>query len=164
MNKKLQEMMSFLEKAIWVVLSLSLVALLVLVSAQVVARVFRISSIAPPDEVVSLFFIVITYMGAVVLAHENSHLQIDFIDTLFVKNQKGKNVLSLIQNLLNVAFLIILLYSSLSLFGNARMRTSPMLHLPQQLWYFPLVLSSALMLLSYLLKVIKSIKILVEKK
>ena len=67
-------------KALYILIQSSIVILLVLLSAQVIARYFRIQALAPQDEIINLFFAWFVFIGIALLFREDGHLRVEFVD------------------------------------------------------------------------------------
>lgn len=88
--------------------------LIVLVSAQVLIRVFSLPVTATWTEPISRFlFIVGTYFGAAVASRNNEHVRLTLVrEKLLAGNERAKRALDAITGVIIVAFLLVALYAS----------------------------------------------------
>lgn len=88
--------------------------LIVLVSAQVLIRVFSLPITATWTEPISRFlFIVGTYFGAAIASRNDEHVRLTLVrEKLLAGNEKAKQALDVITGVIVVAFLLIALFAS----------------------------------------------------
>ena len=129
------------------VISLCLVALVVLLFGQIVGRQFRQEWMAPPDEIVTLFFTWLVFIGAAVLERDAKHLRVELLDGWLRKRPRLAKLHSVVTDLLVLGFLIVTIRSGLALYQLAGLKTSPTLQWSQQAWYLPLPICGCLMAL-----------------
>lgn len=88
--------------------------LIVLVSVQVLIRVFSLPITATWTEPISRFlFIVGTYFGAAVASRNDEHVRLTLVrEKLLAGNEKAKQVLDVVTGMIIVAFLLIALVAS----------------------------------------------------
>ena len=132
-------------KILWTIVIFSLIGLIVLVTCQVLARIQIFRFLAPPDEIVTLLFVWMTYFGSIILFGEKSHLRVEFLELYL--HGKWKIGCYILQDVVTMITLLLLTYSGIQLFMGSHMRTSPMLHWSQGIWYFALVFSFCVMTL-----------------
>lgn len=145
-------MIAKLEKTLYQFLvfftELLVLALVFLVACQILSRQLGVSWLAPPDEIVTLFFAWLAFIGAALMVRDNGHLRAGVFDDFLKKRPQLKKPYLILINLLLLVFEVVMFHSSLTLFELGTMKTSPMLHWPESIWYFP-VMASAFLMLSY---------------
>ncbi len=145
-------MIAKLEKKLYqflvVFTELLVLALVLLVAGQILSRQLEVRWLAPPDEVVTLFFAWLAFIGAALMVRDNGHLRAGVFDDYLEKNPQFKKPYLILINLLLLVFEVVMFRSSLTLYELGTIKTSPMLHWPESIWYFP-VLASALLMLIY---------------
>lgn len=162
MIKQLAKIDEALNRVLFTLVQISLVVLLVLLSAQVSARYFRIQAIAPQDEIINLFFAWFVFTGIALLFREDGHLRVEFVDDFLSTRKTLKAFYQLFSILMRGVFIVVLFSSSLNLYVTSGPRTSPMLHLPQRLWYGAILFSAVLMSVHGIVKIIIQIKVVIE--
>jgi TRAP-type C4-dicarboxylate transport system permease small subunit len=163
MIKQLAKIDEALNKTLFVLVEISLVVLLILLSAQVSARYFRIQALAPQDEIINLFFAWFVFVGIALLFREDGHLRVEFVDDFLSSRGTLLAFYQLFSLLVRGVFIAVLFSSSLNLYLSSGPRTSPMLHLPQRMWYGAILFSAMLMSVHCIVKIIIQIRIVVEK-
>ena len=155
-EKIIYEILSFL-------VSLGIVILLILVTFKIISRYFNIQLLAPPDEIITLVYVWMLFIGSALLVRNiDDHIKIDILDKYLQSHPFIKKVYDILICLLILLFLIVMMKSSLILYEQSGNRSSPMLQLPQRLWYLPLPISSFLMVFYLLIRVGKNIYKLVK--
>ena len=149
-------------KLLFLLIQCSIVILLLLLSAQVIARYFRIQALAPQDEIINLFFAWFVFIGIALLFREDGHLRVEFVDSFLSRRPRLEAFYHLLSILLRGIFIIVLFSSSFSLYITSGPRNSPMLHLPQRLWYGSILVSTILMSVHLVSKAIVQINTLVK--
>ncbi len=144
-------------------ISLSVVILLLFVTAQIVARYFNISILKPPDEITTLTFAWFVFLGSALLVRDNDHLKIELLEGYFAERPRLKSFYKIIVVILMILFIIVMIKSSLTIYERAGSRTSPMLQLPKRIWYSSIVVSGFLMLFYSTLNLILEIYHLCKK-
>lgn len=127
---------------------LLVLGLVLLVAGQILSRQLGVNWLAPPDEIVTLFFAWLAFFGAALMVRDNGHLRAGVFDDYLEKNPRYKKPYLILINLLLLFFEVVMFRSSLTLYELGTVKTSPMLHWPESIWYFP-VLASALLMLFY---------------
>ena len=122
-------------------------ASLLLLTAQILSRHLRMNVLAPPDEIITLLFAWMVFIGAALLVRNNFHLRVELVDLFLQKRTFLQLLYSIVVSLVILFFLFVMTSSGIKLFINSGTRTSPMLQLPQRLWYVVLPLSGVLMIL-----------------
>ncbi|MDX9939704.1 MAG: TRAP transporter small permease subunit [Sphaerochaetaceae bacterium] len=149
-------------KALYILIQGSIVILLVLLSAQVIARYFRIQALAPQDEIINLFFAWFVFIGIALLFREDGHLRVEFVDGFLSTRPRLEAVYHLFSIVLRGIFIAILLSSSFNLYVTSGPRSSPMLHLPQRYWYGSILVASILMSVHCVVKLIVQVDVLIK--
>ena len=156
-EKIIYEVLSFL-------VSLGIVILLILVTFKIISRYFNIQLLAPPDEIIRLVYVWMLFIGSALLVRKiDDHIKIEILDKYLQSHPFIKKVYDILICLLILLFLIVMTKSSLILYEQSGNRSSPMLQLPQRLWYLPLPISSFLMVFYLLIRVGKNIYKLVKQ-
>jgi len=149
-EKIIYEILSFL-------VSLGIVILLILVTFKIISRYFNIQFLAPPDEIITLVYVWMLFIGSALLVRNTDHLKIDILAKYFQRYPFIKKVYDILVCLSILLFLIVMAKSSLILYEQSGNRSSPMLQIPQRLWYLSLVISSFLMIFYLFIRVGKNI-------
>lgn len=139
------------------IVTISVLLLLVMVSLQVLSRFIDLGFFVPQDEIIIFLFAWMVFLGSAILVRKEEHLRVELID-LILKQKRVALFYGVFKDLIVCFFLIVMAYSGVILFLNASSRTSPMLQLPQQLWYFPLPFSAFLMLFYEVVLIFKRIR------
>ena len=156
-EKIIYEILSFL-------VSLGIVIILILVTFKIISRYFSIQLLAPPDEIITLVYVWMLFIGSALLVRNiDDHIKIDLFDKYLQSHPFIKKVYDILVCLLILLFLIVMMKSSLILYEQSGNRSSPMLQLPQRLWYLPLLISSFLMIFYLFIRVGKNIYKLVKQ-
>ncbi len=159
--------MKRLEKMLFAILtavvSSCVVLLLLLLTAQILSRYFRIKILAPPDEIITLIFAWMVFLGSALLVRNNYHLKVELIDLFLQKHSFLRFLYGNIASLLILIFLWVMTSSGIKLFINSGTRMSPMLQLPQRLWYVVLPVSGILMILYTIVQLVNNIITLFKK-
>lgn len=149
-------------KILYFLVESSIVILLALLTAQVMARYFRIQALAPQDEIINLFFAWFVFTGIALLFREDGHLRVEFVDAFLSTHHRMEAVYQLFSILLRGFFIAVLFSSSFNLYITSGPRTSPMLHLPQRWWYGSILVATILMAVHCIVKVIQQVNILIK--
>lgn len=121
-----------------------LVALFVILFANVISRTFQISSLAWFDEIVEALFAYMVFVGAAALWRENEHFRVDWLEG--VLGRRYGPVLRMVSITLSIAFLAIMTDKGLDLTLRSRAVT-PILAVPTAYVYAVIPVSAALMLI-----------------
>jgi len=158
-----------IEKLIYKILSflvsLGILILLILVTFKIVSRYFNLQFLAPYDEIITLVYVWMLFIGSALLVRNaDDHLKTDILDKYLQSHPFIKKVYDILVCLLILFFLIVMAKSSLILNEQSGNRSSPMLQLPQRLWYFSLLISSFLMIFYLLKRLGKNIYKLIKQR
>jgi len=135
--------------------SFFVVVLLILVGAQIVSREFRIVWLAPPDEIITLFFTWLVFIGTGLLQRENEHLRVEVLDQFFFRDPKARVGIELFLGLLVLAFAAVMFYSGITFYRLGAIKISPTLGWSESIWYLPLPISAALIFFYTLVRLIR---------
>lgn len=134
-----------------------LVAILLISSlimfANVVLRYFFNSGFNGTFELVSLFMVAITFIGASLLVLDNEHLSMDAVVTIVPKSIK--KVFAFFSTLLGIAFALILLIYSMRVIDTLSTGLTPVLQLPASIFFLPVAIGSFITILKYILQIIR---------
>lgn len=134
-----------------------LVAILLISSlimfANVVLRYFFNSGFNGTFELVSLFMVAITFIGASLLVLDNEHLSMDAVVTIVPKSIK--KVFAFFSTLLGIAFALILLIYSMRVIDTLSTGLTPVLQLPASIFFLPVAIGSIITILKYILQIIR---------
>ncbi len=158
--KKIDEITT---KLFWLILYVCIGSLLVLLTSQILSRFFSIQVLAPQDEIITLLFAWLVFLGIAVIARENGHLRVEFIDLFIKKNWRNKAIYGMYITLIQGVFLVSLYKSGFKLFVISGERQSPMLHLPQRIWYSSILISVILMLIYCIAEFLKHLISFINK-
>ena len=158
--KKIDTIMS---KVLFTLVQLCVVMLLLLLSAQIISRYFRIQFLSPQDEIINLCFAWFVFIGVALLFREGAHLRVEFVDGFMSRHKKIQIYYKFFVHLCQALFIGVFFSSSLNLYLDSGQRTSPMLHFPQRLWYGSIVCSAILMSLYFVAKFMVDIGNIVDK-
>jgi TRAP-type C4-dicarboxylate transport system permease small subunit len=148
---------------IYVTISVLLLAMLVVtVSAGVVARYFFNSPFDWTEELVTLIFIWISFLGAAVASARHKHVVVDFITARF--SFFGKTLIGIFSNLLTLVFLGMVVIGAVILVPQMLHHASVALNIPRSVYYLAVLASSALIFLVHLTDIIKDVKALLGKE
>lgn len=127
---------------------LSMVLLAVFVMTAVVMRYFFGHSIMQLEELITIFFVIITFFGTAICVRENSHINIPiFIDTLPIHSQKFFCVISSLTGIFVSVITILVSWKWISTVGNTRSVT---LNVPC-MYYYLIVPISFIFVIFYLI-------------
>ena len=135
--------------------SLFVAVLLILVGAQIVSREFRIDWLAPPDEIITLFFTWLVFIGTAILQRENEHLRVELLDPFLLRHPKARAALEIFLGLLVLGFAVVMFYSGLTLYRLGAMKVSPILGWSESIWYLPLPISAVLIFFYTLIRLVR---------
>lgn len=120
--------------------------------------------LTPPDEIITLVYVWMLFIGSALLVRNIDHLKIDILAKYLQSRPFIKKVYDILVCLLILFFLIVMVKSSLILYEQSGNRSSPMLQLPQRLWYLSLLISSFLMGFYLFIRVGKNIYKLLKQR
>lgn len=129
----------------WIAI-LGLVALFVLLFANVIVRTFQIASVAWFDEVVQWLFAWTVFAGAAALWREGEHFKVDILESLLADGRAARFVHKILIELLCLFFLVVMTWKGWELTMRNTALT-PILQMPAMLPYAAMPVSGAIMCL-----------------
>jgi TRAP-type C4-dicarboxylate transport system permease small subunit len=148
---------------IYVTISVLLLAVLVIaVSAGVVARYFFNSPFDWTEELVTLIFIWISFLGAAVASARHKHVVVDFLTAR--ASPFARTLIGVFSDLLTIVFLAMVIIGAVILVPQMLHHASVALNIPRSVYYMAVLASSALIFLVHLSGVIKGVKVLLGKE
>ena len=139
---------------------LLLAALVIVVSAGIVVRYVFNSPFSWTEELVTLFFIWISFLGAAVASARHKHVVVDFLSAKI--SPSAKTVIGIVSDILTMAFLIMVIIGSVILLPQM-FHGSTALNIPKSVYYLAVLVSSALIFLVHLESLIRWILALAGK-
>jgi len=143
---------------------IALVVLLLLITFQIISRYFKLQYLAPPDEIITLVYIWMLFIGAAILVRNMNHISIGLLDNFLKDRPKLKSIYNAVVCLLMIIFLLVMIKSSLVLYVKSGTRASPMLQWPQRIWYISMPISGFLMAFYLIVHFFRNIYELLKKK
>lgn len=157
-----------IESALYEVLSsfvlIALVTLLFLIAFRIISRYFRLQYLAPPDEIITLVYVWMLFIGTAILVRDMDHIRIELLDNFLKDRPKLKSIYNMVVCLLILIFLLVMIKSSLVLYEKSGTRASPMLQWPQRIWYISLPISGFLMAFYLMVRFFRNTYELLKKK
>ena len=161
---KIKKIESTLYKILLSFVLISLVILLFLIAFQIISRYFSLQYLAPPDEIITLVYVWMLFIGAAILVRDMDHIRIGLLDNFLKDRPKLKSIYNMVVCLLILIFLLVMIKSSLVLYEKSGTRASPMLQWPQRIWYISLPISSFLMAFYLMVRFFRNTYKLLKKK
>lgn len=143
---------------------ITLVVLLFLIAFRIISRYFKLQYLAPPDEIITLVYVWMLFIGTAILVRNMDHIRIELLDNFLKNRPKLKTVYNMVICLLILIFLLVMIKSSLVLYEKSGTRASPMLQWPQRIWYISLSISSFLMFFYLMIRFFRNTCELLKKK
>lgn len=134
----------YLERIENTVLTVLLSAILILIIAQVYFRFFTESSLTWSEELSRFLAVWLVFLGSTVALRRNLHIQMDNLYDVIPR--KIGLILYAIRNVVVLAFLVIILFGSLSMLDIVSIQYSPGLGVQMKLVYMILPISMCLMI------------------
>lgn len=157
-----------IESTLYEVLSsfvlIALVILLFLIAFRIISRYFGLQYLAPPDEIITLVYVWMLFIGTAVLVRNMDHIRIELLDNFLKDRPKLKSIYNMVVCLLILIFLLVMIKSSLVLYEKSGTRASPMLQWPQRIWYISLPISGFLMAFYLMVRFFRNTYELLKKK
>lgn len=152
-----------LDKIIDSISSILLVVTSILVFTQAILRYFFSYSIHWSEEVSLLMIVWFIFLGCSVAAKEGAHISMDMLDNILP--DKGRQIISVIINIISVGFCVIIVYAGIGMVKNAIELDSMATSIEMPLWiaYTSVPVGMTLMLIQYIFKLVDSIKALKEE-
>jgi TRAP-type C4-dicarboxylate transport system permease small subunit len=143
---------------------IALVILLFLIAFRIISRYFGLPYLAPPDEIITLVYVWMLFIGTAVLVRNMDHIRIELLDNFLKDRPKLKSIYNMVVCLLILIFLLVMIKSSLVLYEKSGTRASPMLQWPQRMWYISLPISGFLMTFYLMVRFFRNTYELLKKK
>lgn len=141
----MQQIENALEYVLRVIAMLSLTLLFCLILINVAARSFELASFAWFDEIVRGCFAYMVFFGAASLWLKQDHFHVDILDAMLGPG-KARWALRSFVALLCLGFLFVMTFYGGILFNKANAMT-PILQIPERLFYAAIPISGAVMML-----------------
>jgi TRAP-type C4-dicarboxylate transport system permease small subunit len=127
-----------------IALAMAAVAALIII-LQVLARYFFRQPFSWPEELAVFLLIWLTFIGASILLKRGEHIRVSLIVDKFPATSKA--LLDLFTNLSILAALVIGVYEGIKLIPAQNISTTVALHIPRGVFFLPVVISFASMIL-----------------
>jgi TRAP-type C4-dicarboxylate transport system permease small subunit len=141
---------------IYVTICVILLAVLVItVSAGVISRYFFNAPFDWTEELVTLIFIWIAFLGAAVASARHKHVVIDFVTAK--ASPFVRNIVGVVSDLFIIVFLVMVMIGSVILVPQMMTHESVALSIPKSVYYFAVFASSLLILLIHITSLMREI-------
>jgi len=120
--------------------------------------------LAPPDEIITLVYVWMLFIGTAILVRNTDHIRIELLDNFLKERPRLKSIYNMVVCLLILIFLLVMIKSSLVLYEKSGTRASPMLQWPQRIWYISLPISGFLMAFYLMVRFFRNTYELLKKK
>jgi len=138
----------------WVTIVLFL-AIALIVTANVLLRIWPITSLHWPDEIVEMCFAGLVFYGAAGVWMLHGHFSVgDWIGKR-VRNERARSVYRLFVELIIILFAVIFFYYSMNLMGRAH-EVSSVFQIPKKVFYSCMPISSVIMIAYSLVFVVRA--------
>jgi TRAP-type C4-dicarboxylate transport system permease small subunit len=141
---------------------LLLMALVITVSAGVISRYFFNAPFVWTEELVTVLFVYISFLGAAVASARHNHVAVDLITSKAAP--KTKNLIGVIANFLIMVFLAMVIIGAVILIPQMLTHTSVALNIPRTVYYLPVLASSLLIFFVHLVEIIKGMDTLLANR
>ncbi len=141
---RFSSIMNGLEKALNVLLVITLSAMVLLLAYQTVMRYVFSNAPTWSEELVTYVCCYSTMLGAALAVRHNKHLQVDFLVSRY--SEKARNVMGIITSAVTIAFFVLFLKYALSLMRYATGKSVTMPFLIMKYVYFAFPLGSVLII------------------
>jgi len=143
---------------------IALVVLLFLIAFRIISRYFRLQYLSPPDEIITLVYVWMLFIGTAILVRNIDHIRIELLDNFLKDRPRLKRIYNMVICLLILIFLLVMIKSSLVLYEKSGTRASPMLQWPQRIWYISLSISGFLAVFYLMIRFFRNTYELLKKK
>ncbi len=144
-------MLARLERGLYKLLKrfteLLVLVLVFMVAGQILSRQLNLRWLATPDEIVTMVFTWLAFLGGALMVRDDGHLRAGVLDNYVAKNPCLQKPYQILLDLLMLFFEVVFFRSSLVLMHIGTLKRSAQLQWPQTLWYFPVLVAAVLMLL-----------------
>jgi len=138
---------------------LSYAILFTIILYVVVIRHLKLSSVFWIDDIINLLIVWMVFMGSVLVARENDHINIPFLIHLLRKKSRFFNiVIAIFNQVLVLFFLLFLLKGVWDFMSVAAFSNLPRIPIAKSWWLLPVFISTLLMLIYSLKKIFSLIQ------
>ena len=152
---KFLDLLEWVEK---VILAVSVFVMVIIMVYQVILRYVFSNPNAWSEELARYLFILNVMLAAAIAVRRNSHMQIDILINLFSERVKH------ISTIAGIAFMVLLFQYSLGLCATGAANVTPGLKIPMSIPYASIPIGVALMILTSIEVILKSVEALVHPK
>jgi len=140
---KLKKISNYLNSIIKVIIFLMLAAMTIIITAQIICRVF-FTALSWTEELSRYLLVWGSLLAATVAYKQGAHIAITFI----VEKLKGqrRKAISILANIISIIFFLIGIYYGIKMISLQIYQTSPALLIPMKIIYLCLPLSFSIML------------------
>ena len=148
----------FIHKICYYALGISLIVVTFVLTINVILRYCFASGWAWAEELTQYIIVWTTFVGAACCVSEGSDITIDSILSLL--NKKGQKIVSCITYVISIIFLLIMIYSSVSMVQRAYVngQTATSMNLKMWIIYIAIPVGAALTVLRIIEKLVYTIK------
>jgi TRAP-type C4-dicarboxylate transport system permease small subunit len=132
-----------------------IVVLVITVSSGVISRYFFNAPFDWTEELATLIFIWISFLGAAVASARHKHVVVDFITAKASPRIRG--LIGLVSDLFTIVFLVMVIIGAVILLPQMLTHTSVALNIPKSVYYCAVLASSLLIFLIHLTSLIRGI-------
>ncbi|WP_051965400.1 TRAP transporter small permease [Thermanaerosceptrum fracticalcis] len=152
----MRKIMGFISKLEEYVAGVLMVAIVVVIFAQVVYRYVLSSPLSWSEELGRYLFVWISFLGASIAFKKGAHLGIDVFTSKL--SEKYQNYLAVIVNVLGIIFLAMIVKESAGLLERVVKQVSPAMRISMKWPYLALPVCTSLMLLHLLENTVERVK------
>ena len=153
---KFLDLLEWVEK---VILAVSVFVMVIIMVYQVILRYVFSNPNAWSEELARYLFILNVMLAAAIAVRRNSHMQIDILINLF--SERVKHIFTTIAG---IVFMVLLFQYSLGLCATGAANVTPGLKIPMSIPYASIPIGVALMILTSIEVILKSVEALVHPK
>ena len=154
---KFLDLLEWVEKAI---LAVSVFVMVIIMVYQVILRYVFSNPNAWSEELARYLFILNVMLAAAIAVRRNSHMQIDILINLF--SERVKHIFTIISTIAGIGFMVLLFQYSLGLCATGAANVTPGLKIPMSIPYASIPIGVALMILTSIEVILKSVEALVH--
>ena len=152
---KFLDLLEWVEK---VILAVSVFVMVIIMVYQVILRYVFSNPNAWSEELARYLFI----LNVMLAVRRNSHMQIDILINLF--SERVKHIFTIISTIAGIGFMVLLFQYSLGLCATGAANVTPGLKIPMSIPYASIPIGVALMILTSIEVILKSVEALVHPK
>lgn len=123
-----------------------LLTIVVAITAGIISRKILNSPFSWTEELTTILFIWLAFLGAAVVSAKRGHVAVDFLTDKF--SPKMQKIVSISLNILTMALLVIMFVGSIILMPTMTHKTVA-LQIPRYYYYIPIMIASFYMILVY---------------